>query len=119
MDSSRPSTSYTVSHSLPPITALTNELPPPEPSPGFLRDSGNWSISQSKRMLLSTLPALRHELQYPQSSVAVNTIVFTSDFSIVNIAFLPPPSLPSPLLTNITQTHLVSLTLEACKYKPS
>jgi hypothetical protein len=49
MDPSRPGTSYTVSQSLPPITALTNELPPPEPSPGFLRDSGNWSISQSKR----------------------------------------------------------------------
>ncbi|KAF2426520.1 hypothetical protein EJ08DRAFT_663269 [Tothia fuscella] len=47
--SSRPNTSYTVSQSLPPITALTNELPLPDPSSGFLRDSGNWSISQSKR----------------------------------------------------------------------
>lgn len=57
MDSSRPSTSYTTLQSLPPITALTSDLPPPEPSPGFprhsldprdVRDSGNWS-SQSKR----------------------------------------------------------------------
>ncbi|KAF1813647.1 hypothetical protein P152DRAFT_501047 [Eremomyces bilateralis CBS 781.70] len=39
---------------LPPITALTGSLPPPELSPGIprpvsdARDSGNWSISQSK-----------------------------------------------------------------------
>ncbi|KAE9962899.1 hypothetical protein BLS_009911 [Venturia inaequalis] len=56
MDSSRPGTAYTTHHSLPPITALTSDLPPPEPSPGFarqsldprdVRDSGNWS-QQSK-----------------------------------------------------------------------
>ncbi|QDS68076.1 hypothetical protein FKW77_009923 [Venturia effusa] len=56
MDSSRPGTAFTAHHSLPPITALTSDLPPPEPSPGFprqsfdprdVRDSGNWS-QQSK-----------------------------------------------------------------------
>jgi hypothetical protein len=75
MEASRPSTSYTVSQSLPPITALTNELPPPEPSPGFLRDSGNWSISQSKRTLLLlstvTFSTCRDEI-YNLSSEFVN-----------------------------------------------
>jgi hypothetical protein len=58
---SRPHTSYNhaaMPQSLPPITALTSEFPPPEPSPNLLRrqqddairDSGNFSLaSQSKR----------------------------------------------------------------------
>ncbi|KIW07706.1 hypothetical protein, variant [Verruconis gallopava] len=58
---SQPLTSYQASvlppQSLPPITTLTNELPPPEPSPNLIRrqqedairDSGNFSLaSQSK-----------------------------------------------------------------------
>lgn len=61
---SRPNTSYAsgVPQSLPPITALTNDLPPSEPSPLLrrhhddpTRDSGNFSLaSQSKRKCISS-----------------------------------------------------------------
>jgi hypothetical protein len=74
---SRPHTSYNTSgmpQSLPPITALTSDLPPPEPSPSLLRrqqedairDSGNFSLaSQSKRELpnLANLPS-QHDVQH-------------------------------------------------------
>lgn len=100
----RPRTSYNASHhgiqSLPPITALTSDLPPPEPSPNTLRrryddptrDSGNFSLaSQSKRESLSTyLPppflACDLALSRPVRNIYLNIINLLPDSSAISSA---------------------------------